>query len=92
MAKDILLQGKTFPWKVEEFGAALITSAPMKVRVDEVSATLSYYGFALPGTLETEAKWRIFRLDTTVGMQIDWADGDDNFDNIWANRASLTYL
>lgn len=91
MAKDILLQGKTFPWQVEELGAALISTPALKIRIDEVSSVLSYYGFAQPGTAETEAKWRIFRLDTSAGLKIDWADGDDNFDNIWINRASLLY-
>lgn len=63
-------------------------------RTDFVSATLIYRAEALPGTLESAASWRIQRLtiasDDDVASQ--WADGNANFDNVWADRATLSYI
>lgn len=52
-----------------------------------------YVGEGLPGASTASAEWRIKRI-TTSGSSIssEWADGNDAFDNIWDNYASLTYL
>lgn len=65
-------------------------------QIDKVSST-TYRGEALPGTLTSAAKWRIRRIIEGTGpdkgdFSITWADGNDNFDNIWDNRLSLTYI
>lgn len=62
------------------------------VRVDTVSATLTYVGEAATAIGESVAFWKIKRLNT-VGtvLKIEWADGNENYDNVWADRASLTY-
>lgn len=61
-------------------------------RVDYVSASLTYIGEATPGTAEGSALWRIKKIVTTGDdIDITFADGDSSFDNIWTNRASLTY-
>lgn len=43
-------------------------------------------------TRKGEAKWKILRT-TISGDQYtkEWADGNENFDNVWDNRASLDY-
>jgi hypothetical protein len=54
---------------------------------------LLYAGWALPGTSEAAAGWRIVKF-VWSGNALDhyeWADGNTNLDNVWANRASLTY-
>ena len=55
---------------------------------------LNYYyiGEANPGTVESEAKWRIKRIEE-IGddYNILWASGTAEFDKIWENRASFTY-
>ncbi len=61
------------------------------VLLDEVSATLSYIGEAAPKSSTSGAVWRIRRLDTTSGVEMLYADGDTRFDNVWDDRASLTY-
>jgi len=64
------------------------------LRYDEISATLAYKGEALPGVVDGEASWRIQRITfgaTDDDVTVEWADGDSNFDKIWANRASLSY-
>jgi len=60
-------------------------------RLDEASATITYVGVAAPGTATSAASWRIKRLDSTAGLIVLYADADTNFDNIWDNRAALTY-
>jgi hypothetical protein len=60
--------------------------------VDEVSTTLTYVGYAVPGTAASAASWRIARIQTvgTVLMKT-WANGNTNYQNIWNDRASLSY-
>ena len=59
--------------------------------LDEASTTISYIGEAAPASSSSAPVWRIRRLDTTSGVSLLYADGNTNFDNIWDNRASLTY-
>jgi len=66
-------------------------SVPLALRVDEASATVTYIGHAKPGTATTSALWRVKKIDTTSGVVITFADGNDLFDNVWDNRASLSY-
>jgi len=60
--------------------------------VDEASSTVTYIGSAAPGSATTSAVWRIKKVlvDGTV-TSIKFADSDELFNNIWDNRASLTY-
>jgi hypothetical protein len=62
-------------------------------KIDEASATEIYQGWHHPGSfLESAASWKIKRLSQTGTVwSIEWADGNQNYDNIWNNRASLTY-
>lgn len=66
---------------------------PLATRLDEVTDALSYLGEADAGTLETSAGWRIRRI--TFGddgdVTTEFADGNDNFDNVWQDRIGLTY-
>lgn len=65
---------------------------PYSVVVDEASATIIYIGEATPGTATSSATWRIKRVDSaTITAEILYADGDDSFDNVWDNRAALSY-
>lgn len=67
-------------------------SLAMKTLVDEASATVTYVGEAAVGSSLSTALWRIKRLTQSgTVLLIEWADGNSNFDNIWDNRASLSY-
>ena len=62
--------------------------------VDESVAGTAYIGHTAIGNLSlaSSSVWRIQRLSTVSSIQYGgWASGDDNFDKIWANRASYTY-
>ena len=61
---------------------------PIAVRVAS-DATYTYVGEAAVGAAESDAVWRIQRVDSSGN--VTWADGNANFDNVWVNYASLTY-
>jgi hypothetical protein len=77
--------GGTRQLSVNDFGSAL------SLRMDEASATVTYVGEAQPGTATSAPAWRIKKLDTASGTSVKWADGDTLFNNVWDNRAGLTY-
>lgn len=60
-------------------------------RFDGAASPVLYLGEARPGTAEGAAGWRIMRINTTSVIKIEWADGNNDFDNIWTNRAALSY-
>jgi hypothetical protein len=72
-------------------------SMALTTRSDTIDPTVfpevTYRGDALPGTATSGALWRVQRLtmQSDGDTEIVFADGDDNFDNIWDNRLSLTY-
>lgn len=60
--------------------------------IDEVDASTTYLGFAKIGTATSTAAWQILRIQKTGTVTlIQYADGDTRFNNIWDNRASLSY-
>lgn len=60
--------------------------------VDVASASVTYKGYAKLGTGEDKPKWKIERITITGTVtKTEYADGNMNYDNIWADRASLTY-
>ena len=53
-----------------------------------------YVGYAEPGLLTSDASWKIMRCEydaTNCLINRKWADGDTQFDNVWDNRAALSY-
>lgn len=65
-------------------------AAPLRMDTD---GTTVYKGFAAAGTTNVEALWAIQRITSTgEGNQtIEWAGGNRNFLNLWADRATLIY-
>jgi hypothetical protein len=61
------------------------------VRSDSASATITYVGKAEIGSNESSPVWQIMRITSGVsGETIEYA-GTGEFDQVWANRASLIY-
>lgn len=54
------------------------------------TANTIYLGSAVIGSATSAAVWQINKIDTSTGLQT-WSDSNSDFDNIWDNRASLTY-
>lgn len=67
------------------------TDRNLALRLDQNTATIAYVGEAAIAASTAAPVWRIKRLDTTSGIIIQWADGNQHFDNVWDNRTSLTY-
>lgn len=66
--------------------------ATLQALIDEASGTVTYVGEANPGTATATAEWRIQKIDTSANpISVKWADGNTSFDNVWDNRASLSY-
>jgi len=72
-------------------------SVALTIRSDTIDPTVfpevTYRGDALPGSATSATAWRVQRLtqQSDGDMEILFADGNDNFDNIWDNRLSLSY-
>jgi hypothetical protein len=63
----------------------------LSLRFDEVSATLYYLAEGTFGALDSEPKWKIKKIEIT-GSFVSIKNSSENFDQIWNNRASLTYV
>ena len=66
----------------------------LAVRWDYASSTVRYQGHASPGVTTSGAAWRIKRLtfdSSNRHIATEFADGNANFDNVWDNRATLSY-
>lgn len=65
----------------------------LSLYIDEATASITYLGYAAPGSSTSDAVWKMMRLER-VGSQVEvkWADGNDLHDNIWDDRATLTYV
>jgi hypothetical protein len=73
--------------------------ATLEKQVDFTSSdTVVYQGFADPGSLTSQAVWRITKTTFTSNspnsddVEVRFADSNSNFDNVWDDRASLSYL
>ncbi len=58
--------------------------------IDDITTlNVTYIGKAIIGTSESDASWQIQKLDESSGMmKKTWADGNNNYDNVWNNRAT----
>jgi hypothetical protein len=74
-------------------GTFYSTTAQYAVIADDVTTGgVVYVGYADPGTPTSAAGWRIKKIQTSNYPITTWADGNTNFDNVYDNRVSLTYL
>jgi hypothetical protein len=69
----------------------MLIEAAQAFRQDIASSSITYYGFAKTGTATSAASWKVIRHTTTNPQALEFADGNHAYDNIWDNRASLSY-
>jgi len=61
--------------------------------IDESTEGTTYIGYAKRGTALDQPNWRIKKIVTVDGITtVGYVDGKLNFNYIWNNRASYTYL
>ncbi len=71
--------------------AASIVDGHLESRMDDTTdPAWIYFGSAMTGSLNAAAVWVVFRMDTATN-NVYYADGNSNYDNIWDDRATLTY-
>lgn len=57
---------------------------------EQASSTVIYLAEGLFSALPSEAKWKIKKIDLSSGVRITSASS--GFDQIWNDRATLTYV
>jgi hypothetical protein len=67
-----------------------ITKADQLTFVDD-TGTYVYIGNAVPGTGTSVASWKIRRVTTTNPVKVEYAAGSTLYNQVWDNRASLSY-
>jgi len=62
-------------------------------RRETATGSITYEGWADPGSLTSAAVWRVSRIVESGHPEFvrTWADGDNLFNNIWDDRATLSY-
>lgn len=88
--------GNTKIINVSELATAIGTSTSTPNYATKIDTTttsgVTYIGKAAIASSAASAVWQIKKLDSnTLALDKTWADGNDSFDNVWNNRASLTY-
>jgi len=83
---------------VEPYGAMWLWPAGHIMNVSYgVGDEPEYFGEAMPGTLNSDAAWRIYRYEyvTIEGdlelASVRFAEGDTNFDKVWDDREDYEY-
>jgi hypothetical protein len=62
------------------------------LRIDESNAGVIYYGYAPLNSRTSDAVWAIERATIDKDIIIyDWADNNENYDNVWDDRGVLNY-
>ncbi len=83
--------GRSADWLLDEFsGEALVKAKELQIRYEK-TGNVGYLGKAAFGVLTSDATWQVRKIDFSSGVVMTAADGDANFDNVWDDRASLTY-
>ena len=54
-------------------------------------ASFKYFGDAIPGSSLTASVWRVSRLSNSTS-QLEWADGDGKFDNVFTDLSTVAAL
>ena len=56
-----------------------------------ISGNYTYIGKAVIGSATSSAVWQIKRLDTTLGLEKLWANGNDAYTNIFNNYLTISF-
>ena len=73
-------------------GFKTIRDIEEKTLIDESDSATTYLGKAQMGASTSGASWQIKKISVASTVTtISYADGDNRYDNVWDDRASLTY-
>lgn len=60
----------------------------------DASSNIEYFGKAKVGSVKADAVWQIMKIlyDASNNLtDIQFAEGNEDFDNVWDDRAGLSY-
>lgn len=69
------------------------TTVKLPLREDESEPKIIYKGYATANARPSDELWaiqKISRIDNEIIYE--WADGDENYDNVWDNRYTISYF
>jgi hypothetical protein len=70
-----------------------ISDKRLTVRLDQVSDNLFYVGKALIGSVDSDSTWQIVRYTQTgTILKSEYANGSEEFNRVWNDRTTLTYI
>ena len=79
---------------IDNNSRTIVEASVLTIRQQNDSSGLPIYiGVAVPGSATSSAVWQIrkFTYSDNFLTSVTFADGDEYFDNVWDNRASLSY-
>ena len=94
MTEGLDFVGATITYGEEKFTITIAggtTEVDYHIEIDEIDSSISYFGYALPGTTTSSASWKIKKVNINGDGSVTWANGTAAFDKIWDNRLSYTY-
>lgn len=69
-----------------------VISPACSVQFDNAGSGVYYLGYSGPGVGTDAASWQIQRVTSSGGdVVVEYADGDSLFDNVYDDRAGLSY-
>jgi len=70
-----------------------IVDTPFTTAIEYSGDNAIYVGEAEPGSAKSAAAWRIKKITYSGSnpTDIQWAEGNGNFNKIWNNRAGYSY-
>lgn len=72
--------------------STLDVPTPKAIAIDEVDGNTTYIALAKVGAVTSDPVWQIRKVYKVASVtKFLYADGNALFDNVWDNRASLTY-
>lgn len=88
---DSLQVAQVLPLEYDPSGSVSVkVTGNLAVKIVE-SGTTTYVGKAAIGSATSSAVWQVQKIDESSGTIVTWADGNDEFDNVFDNYASLSY-
>ena len=62
------------------------------IKIDEADSATTYIGLAPFGSATSSSVWQIQKIgESATVTTVTYADGDDSYNNVWDDRASLSY-
>jgi hypothetical protein len=73
-------------------GGLATTGVDNIIKIDKVSSSVTYIGYAAPGTADEDEEWQLLKMvKTSTLTSILYAEGNVGFVHSFSNRATYNY-